>query len=121
MTTNCISCGRPLLTGQTRLCTSCEPAFLNPANHIRLGAEFEEQLSALIDDAADKQVVWEGAQDIIPLAKVQYVYKNKENTHAWVIMDHTTYDHEVDCWNNAPYLVKEELADFIEAWKNYLK
>lgn len=118
MNINCISCGRPLLTGQIRLCSTCEPSFLKP---IRVGREFEEVLASMINNAADKQVVWEGAQDIIPLAKVQYVYKNKETTHAWVIMDYTTYDHEIDCWNNAPYLVKEELADFIETWKNYLK
>lgn len=92
----CIKCGQRVLTNElgSIVCAECKEK--------------------------DKQVIWEGAQDIIPLAKVQYVYKNKENTHAWVIMDHTTYDHEVECWNNAPYLVKEELADFIKTWKNYL-
>lgn len=98
----CIKCGQRVLTNElgSIICASCADK---------------------LNNAADKQVVWEGAQDIIPLAKVQYIYKNKENTHAWVIMDHTTYDYEIDYWNNAPYLVKEELADFIETWKNYLK
>lgn len=103
MTINCIKCSKPLGSAVGVMCFQCK---------------LELTIQAL---PTPKQVVWEGAQDIIPLAKVQYVDKNKDNTHAWVIMDGTTYNPEADCYNNAPYLVKEELADFIEAWKNYLK
>ena len=59
---------------------------------------------------------------IIPLKEVQYVERHPQEAYKdamHVILSGTTWNEETGCWNNAPYLTKEEGKQFLEMWQVY--
>lgn len=93
----CLKCNKPALTNKTGsfICEDC----LNKP---------------------EVAIMWETASEIIPFHKVQYLDITKSGSGAWVIMDGTTWNNDNDAYNNAPWLTKDELADFIKTWKIFI-
>jgi hypothetical protein len=72
--------------------------------------------------------IFDGKKHIIPMADVSHVEKHwykgeqmtQENLKGYlVIMKQTTWNGELDCYNNNPYLCKDEGEEFLKAWKMY--
>ena len=73
--------------------------------------------------------IFDGKKHIIPMANVSHVEKywykgdkaTPENLKGYlVIMRQTTWNGELDCHNNNPYLCKDEGEEFLKAWTMYL-
>jgi len=67
--------------------------------------------------------VFEGSQYIIPLKDVQHIAKDPRDGYEddiTVVMKSSTWNGELDCYNNALYLYGEDTTDFITAWYAYL-
>jgi hypothetical protein len=72
--------------------------------------------------------IFNGDKHIIPMADVSHIEKHwysgdeltEENLRGYlVIMKQTTWNAELDCPNNNPYLCKEEGEKFLFAWCQY--
>ena len=73
--------------------------------------------------------IFSGSNTIIPLADVSHVNKHwypsdkvKDNSTVKgyvVILKHTTYNVEIDDFNNSAYLTKAEGEKFLSAWCRY--
>lgn len=72
--------------------------------------------------------IFSGEKHIIPMADVSHIEKHwyrgdekmPENIKGYlVITKHTTWNGELDCHNNNPFLGKEEGEKFVKAWCEY--
>jgi hypothetical protein len=75
------------------------------------------------------ETIFSGKISVIPMADVSHVerhwiYDNvprtRENAEGcFVIMKHTKWNFENDCWENAAYLSKDDSKAFLSAWCFY--
>lgn len=71
--------------------------------------------------SANKERILELPGFTVDLSRIMYIEYNKTRSHAWAVMDDSTWNTEMDGWNNAPYLVGEEMDLLETAWKNFNK
>lgn len=73
--------------------------------------------------------IFNGLTHVIPMADVSHVQRHwfssdtdrtKDNCRGLVVvMKHTTWNQEIDYYNNNPYLEQEEAKEFLKCWYKY--
>lgn len=66
--------------------------------------------------------IFNGATAIIPLAEVQHIEKDQRERYKGgliVVMSGSTWNQEIDFYNNTPYLSGDEAESFKKAWCRY--
>jgi hypothetical protein len=66
--------------------------------------------------------IFAGESAIIPLAEVQFIEPDKRKNFEdgiHIILSGTTWNAEIDCYNNHAYLRGEEAIEFKKAWCRY--
>jgi len=66
--------------------------------------------------------IFDGDSCVIPLADVVFVERDKRKNYIGninIIFKGTTWNSDIDTWNNNSYLVDEEADKFMTAWCNY--
>jgi len=66
--------------------------------------------------------IFSGEKHIIPMAEVQFIEKDKRDKFTdgiSVILSGTTWNNEIDTYNNMAYLSGNEAQDFLRCWCKY--
>ena len=66
--------------------------------------------------------IFNGESHVIPYADVQYIRKDLRKGYEGnfsVILKGTTWNNEIDTWNNDAYLKGDEASKFFRAWREY--
>jgi hypothetical protein len=74
------------------------------------------------------ETIYNGKEVVFSMADIQHIEKQKRPTTAngdfipngaFLITKHTTYNREVDGWENPIWISEEELPSFMKAWCFY--
>lgn len=66
--------------------------------------------------------IFDGETTIIPMAEVHHIERDKREGYEdaiSIILNGTTWNNEVDYWNNNIYLSGDEAASFLKSWCKY--
>lgn len=80
----------------------------------------EEQFKAKYVEVSDSPVLLKLSSCVVDLSRIIYLEYNKPRTHLWAVMDCSTYNSEAEAYNNAPFVVSEEMEQLAYAWEEYI-
>lgn len=80
----------------------------------------EEQFKAKYVEVSDNPVLLKLSSCVVDLSRIIYLEYNKPRTHLWAVMDCSTYNSEAEAYNNAPFVVGEEMEQLARAWEGYI-
>lgn len=66
--------------------------------------------------------IFSGKSFVIPMALVSYVERDIRKNYEdaiFIVMNGTTWNAEIDYWNNAPWLRGDEAESFMQCWCQY--